>query len=82
MFGSGAAAIAAGVLANLRAGDEVICVEKPYFWTGQLVRKLLVQFGMRGVFIDAREAADVEAAITPATRMIVPESPNSLTFEQ
>jgi cystathionine beta-lyase/cystathionine gamma-synthase len=41
MFGSGAAAIAAGVLANVRAGDEVICVEKPYFWTGQLVRKLL-----------------------------------------
>jgi cystathionine beta-lyase/cystathionine gamma-synthase len=82
MFGSGAAAIAAGVLANLRAGDEVICVEKPYFWTGQLVRKLLAQFGMRGVFIDAREAADVEAAITPATRMIVLESPNSLTFEQ
>ncbi|MBK7042492.1 MAG: aminotransferase class V-fold PLP-dependent enzyme [Rhodanobacteraceae bacterium] len=82
MFGSGAAAVAAGMLANVRAGDEVLCVEKPYFWTGQLVRKLLAQCGVRGVFVDAREAADVEAAITPATRLIVLESPNSLTFEQ
>lgn len=82
MFGSGAAAIAAGVLANVRAGDEVLCVEKPYFWTGQLVRKLLPQFGVRGVFVDATDVAAVEAAITPATRMIVLESPNSLTFEQ
>jgi cystathionine beta-lyase/cystathionine gamma-synthase len=82
MFGSGAAAIAAGVLANVRAGDEVVCVEKPYFWTGQLVRKLLPQFGVRGVFVDATDVAAVEAAITPETRMIVLESPNSLTFEQ
>ena len=82
LFGSGAAAIAAGVIANVRAGDEVLCVEKPYFWTGQLLRKLLAQFGVRGRFIDARETAAVEAALTPATKMIVLESPNSLTFEQ
>lgn len=82
LFGSGAAAIAAGVLANVRAGDQVICVEKPYFWTGQLVRKLLAQFGVRGVFVDAADTDAVAAAITPATRMIVLESPNSLTFEQ
>jgi cystathionine beta-lyase/cystathionine gamma-synthase len=82
LFGSGAAAIAAGVLANLRAGDEVLCVEKPYFWTGQLVRKLVAQFGVRGVFVDARDVAAIEAALTSATRLIVLESPNSLTFEQ
>lgn len=82
MFGSGAAAIAAGVLANVRAGDDVVCVDKPYFWTGQLVRKLLPQFGLRGICVDAADVAAVEAAITPATRLIVLESPNSLTFEQ
>ncbi len=43
---------------------------------------LLPQFGLRGVFVDARDTAAIEAAITPATRMIVLESPNSLTFEQ
>lgn len=82
MFGSGAAAMAAGVLAHVRAGDEVLCVDKPYFWTGNLVRKLLPQFGMHGVFVDAKNPQDVLAAITPNTRMIVLESPNSLTFEQ
>jgi cystathionine beta-lyase/cystathionine gamma-synthase len=47
------------------------------------VRKLLPQFGLRGVFVvDARDPAAIAAAISPTTRMIVLESPNSLTFEQ
>ena len=29
LFGSGAAAIAAGVIADLRSGDHVVCVQKP-----------------------------------------------------
>ncbi|MDZ4813162.1 MAG: PLP-dependent transferase [Pseudomonadota bacterium] len=82
MFGSGAAAVAAGVMALVSAGDEVLCVDKPYAWTGLLLRKLLQRFGVRTRFIDARETAGVEAALTSATRLIVLESPNSLTFEQ
>lgn len=82
MFGSGAAAVAAGVMTLVSAGDEVLCVDKPYAWTGMLLRKLLPRFGVRTRFIDARDPADVEAAITSATRLIVLESPNSLTFEQ
>ena len=38
VFGSGAAAIAAGVLAFVRSGDHVVCVHKPYAWTRVLVR--------------------------------------------
>lgn len=82
LFGSGAAAVSAGVMTLVSAGDEVLCVDKPYAWTGLLLRKLLPRFGVRTRFIDAREVADVEAALTPATRLIVLESPNSLTFEQ
>lgn len=82
MFGSGAAAVAAGVMSLVSAGDEVLCVDKPYAWTGLLLRKLLHRFGVRTRFIDARATADVEAALTSATRLIVLESPNSLTFEQ
>lgn len=82
LFGSGAAAVAAGVMTLVSAGDEVLCVDKPYAWTGMLLRKLLHRFGVRTRFIDARDIADVEAALTPATRLIVLESPNSLTFEQ
>lgn len=82
MFGSGAAAMAAGALACLRAGDEVLCVDKPYAWTRTLVRKHLAQFGVAGRFIDARDPAEVAAALTERTRLIILESPNSLTYEQ
>lgn len=82
MFGSGAAAMAAGVLAWVRAGDEVLCVDKPYAWTRTLVRKHLPQFGVSTRLIDAREPAQVAQAISERTRLIILESPNSLTFEQ
>ncbi|MBL8296793.1 MAG: aminotransferase class V-fold PLP-dependent enzyme [Rhodanobacteraceae bacterium] len=82
LFGSGAAAIAAGVLAGLRAGDHVVCVQKPYSWTRSLVRDFLSRFGVSHCFVDAREVAAIEAALTPQTRLIVLESPNTLTYEQ
>lgn len=81
VFGSGAAAMAAAVLACVRAGDHVICVHKPYAWTRVLVRDWLPRFGVEVSFVDARDPVEVEAAITPRTRLIVLESPNSLTME-
>lgn len=82
LFGSGAAAMAAAVLASVGAGDEVIAVDKPYAWTGFLLKRFLLQFGVATRLIDAREPAAVAAAISERTRLIVLESPNSLTFEQ
>ncbi|MFO1495353.1 MAG: aminotransferase class I/II-fold pyridoxal phosphate-dependent enzyme [Lysobacterales bacterium] len=81
VFGSGAAAMAAAVLASVRAGDHVLCVQKPYAWTRILVRDWLPRFGVDISFVDARAPAEVEAAIRERTRMIVLESPNSLTME-
>ena len=82
VLGSGAAAVAAAVLASVRAGDHVVMVEKPYAWTRNLARQWLPRFGVGVTFVDAREVAAVESALTPATRAIVLESPNSMTFEQ
>lgn len=82
MFGSGAAAMAAAILSSVSTGDELICVDKPYAWTGLLLRKMLTRFGVHTHFVDARDTNDVAALITDKTRMIVLESPNSLTFEQ
>jgi cystathionine beta-lyase/cystathionine gamma-synthase len=82
MFGSGAAAMAAAIVATVSAGDELICVDKPYAWTGLLLRKLLPRFGVQTHFVDARDSAGIAAKINANTRMIVLESPNSLTFEQ
>ena len=82
VFGSGAAAVAAAVLGSVRAGDHVVAVEKPYAWTRTLLKTWLPRFGVTVTSVDARETAAVEAALTPATRAVVLESPNSLTFEQ
>ncbi|MGA9423176.1 MAG: PLP-dependent transferase [Rhodanobacteraceae bacterium] len=82
MFASGVAAIAAGVIANVRGGEHVVCVARPYSWTRSLLRELLPPFGVRTSFVDARETANIEAALVETTRLIVLESPNSMTFEQ
>lgn len=81
MFGSGAGAIAAGVMASVSAGDHVICVHKPYSWTRALLKDLLARFGVTHTFIDGTDIANFEQALTPATKLIVLESPNSMTFE-
>lgn len=82
LFGSGAAAIAAGAISGLAAGDHVVCVQKPYSWTRTLVRDFLGRFGVSHSFVDARDVAAIEAALTERTRLIVLESPNTLTYEQ
>ena len=81
MFSSGAGAVAAAVIASVSAGDHVICVLKPYSWTRALLKDLLARFGVTHTFIDGTDIANFEHALTPATKLIVLESPNSMTFE-
>jgi cystathionine beta-lyase/cystathionine gamma-synthase len=82
VFASGAAAVAAGVMASVRAGQHVVCVAKPYSWTRMLLRDFLPGFGVESTMVDARDPADVAAALRDTTTLVVLESPNSLTFEQ
>ena len=82
VFGSGAAAMAAGVLASVRAGDHVVSVAKPYSWTKTLLRKFLPRFGVAVDFVDATDTQAVEDALRRESKLIVLESPNSLTYEQ
>jgi cystathionine beta-lyase/cystathionine gamma-synthase len=81
MFGSGAAAVAAAVIASISAGDHAICVARPYSWTRSLLKDLLSRFGVTSTFIDGTDIANFEKALTPQTKLIVLESPNSMTFE-
>ena len=81
IFGSGAGAIAAAVIASVSAGDHVICVSKPYSWTRALLKDLLARFGVTHTFVDGTDIANFEQALTAQTRLIVLESPNSMTFE-
>lgn len=81
LFGSGSAAIAAGILSFVRAGDHIVCVKKPYSWTAKLLGNLLPRFDVETDFIDGTDAENFRKAARPNTRMFVTESPNSVTFE-
>lgn len=82
MFGSGAAAMAAGAIASVSGGDHVVCIARPYSWTRAVLKDLLGRFGVATTFVDGTDVANFENALTDRTRLIVLESPNSMTFEQ
>jgi cystathionine beta-lyase/cystathionine gamma-synthase len=81
VFSSGSAAVAAAVMANLKAGDHVVCVQKPYSWTHKLLTKLLGRFGVESTFIDGCDPEEWAQNCRPNTRLFMLESPNSMTFE-
>ena len=78
---SGATAMAASVIANVSAGDHVLCVLKPYSWTQKLVSKFLTRFGVEYHFVDARDVEEIKQHIQSNTKVLILESPNTLTFE-
>lgn len=78
---SGAGATAMAMLANVKAGDHVICVKNPYSWTKNLLLNFLPRFGVSHTFVDGTDLANIEAAIQPNTTFLYLESPNTMTFE-
>ncbi len=80
-FGSGMGAVSAAVLSQVRAGDHIVCVRKPYSWTNTLMRKFLPRFGVEVTMIDGTDAENFREALKPHTKLFYMESPNSFTFE-
>ena len=81
VFASGTAAVAAAVIANVNAGDHIVCVKSPYSWTNVLLTRFLTRFGVTTTFVDGTDATNFEKAILPTTKVMFLESPNSQTFE-
>lgn len=81
VFGSGMAAISTTIIANVKAGDHVVCVKSPYSWTKVLLEKFLPRFGVGHTYVDGRQVRNIENAVRDNTTLLVLESPNSLTFE-
>jgi len=81
VFNSGAAAIFAAVLANVRAGDHIVSVERPYTWAARTFDVILPRFGVSTTYIDGTAIENFERAILPNTRIIYLESPNSWEFK-
>ena len=75
-FGSGMGAIHA-VLTLLSAGDHVVCGENVYGGTHRLMDKVMSRQGLTFAFVDTRDLATIEAAITPKTKMLFVETPTN-----
>ena len=80
VFNSGAAAIFAAVLANVKSGDHIVSVNKPYTWAQKMFNEILPRFGVTTSYIDGREITNFERAILPNTTVIYLESPNSWDY--
>ena len=80
VFNSGAAAIFAAVLANVKAGDHIISVKEPYAWANKMFTEILPRFGVTTSFIDGTDIENFKAARRNNTSVIYLESPNSWTF--
>ena len=80
VFNSGAAAIFAAVLANVKGGDHIISVRNPYTWAQRTFDVILSRFGITTTYVDGTNIRDFEEARKPYTTLIYLESPNSWTF--
>ncbi len=75
-FSSGMAATEA-VLKLLSSGDHVVSGENLYGGSHRLMVQVLERFGMTFTFVDERDPANFERAITSATKMIYVETPTN-----
>src|SRR6266487_2034127 len=79
-FNSGASAIFASVLANVKSGDHIVSVDKPYTWAQRMFDVILPRFNVTTTYIDGRNIENFERAILPNTSLIYLESPNSWDY--
>lgn len=75
-FASGMAAIDA-VLSQYRTGDHVIATDNIYGGTFRLFDKVLTRGGLTFTYVDTSAPARLEAAFTPATRLVFLETPTN-----
>ncbi|MBX3432425.1 MAG: aminotransferase class I/II-fold pyridoxal phosphate-dependent enzyme [Pirellulales bacterium] len=77
LYSSGMAAIVGVLMAKLNAGDEVIFFDECYHRSREFCGKHLSRFGVTTRQVKTGDYDAMEAAITPATRMLVSESPTN-----
>ena len=75
-FSSGVAATDA-VIKLLAPGDEVIAGADMYGGTYRLFTKIFEKFGIKFHYVDMRQVSNIEAAVTPATKLIWTETPTN-----
>lgn len=77
---SGAGAIFISILANVKTGDHIISVAKPYTWAQKMFDNVLPRFNISVSYVDGRDIRNFENAIRDNTTLIYLETPNSWSF--
>ena len=77
---SGMGAISAVLIGLLRAGDHVVAQANHYMGTTRLLGELLPRYGVRATLVDQTRVDAFEAAIEPATRLVMIETPVNPTL--
>ena len=81
--GCGALAFSTGmaathcVISSLSTGDHIVAAQDLYGGTYRLLHKVTDRFGIKFTHVDTTNAANVAAAITPATRLVWIETPGN-----
>jgi cystathionine beta-lyase/cystathionine gamma-synthase len=75
-FSSGVAATDA-VIKLLQPGDEVICANDMYGGTYRLFTKVFEKFGIKFIYVDTTNTANIKNAVTANTKLIWIETPTN-----
>ncbi len=78
---SGMAAITCTLLQLCKQGDEIVCSRMIYGGTYAFLKNVAPKFGINTRFVDITNLAKIEAAITPATRLVYCESMSNPLLE-
>lgn len=81
VFNSGAAAIFAGVLANVKSGDHIVSVKNSYSWAQKMFDVVLPRFGVETTYVDGTDTNNFTKAIRSQTSLIYLESPTSWSMD-
>ena len=80
VFNNGAAAIFAGIFANIKSGDHIVSVKAPYTWVQRMFDVILPRFNVTATYIDGTNIDNWKEATQPNTTFYYLESPNSWDF--
>lgn len=80
-FRTGMAAVTTLFLSLLKSGDHAVISDVVYGGTMRLFREVLDGLGVTASFVDTSDAAVVEAAIRPGTKIILLETPGNPTLK-
>ena len=78
---TGMAAISSAILSQIKSGEHIISVNKPYTGTDKFMREILPKYNIDVTFTDGTSTDNFKKEIKKKTKLIYLESPNSWTYE-